>query len=166
MIVINRKRFDAFLCLLFPTRLQSSPDFDCPAELPIDIEYYDTDGRVKGVRSVLCQHSQHSKCTHCLDTDVCILFNFIFHYYYLQPWDESYLKTREIKHASFHSELKRLTQKVGPGKRTKYPLENVNCKVDVNCAYHEPYPKALCSRCQPGAVTLNRQVCFTFAFEY
>ena len=37
-------------------------------------------------------------------------------------------------------------------------LEDLSCKIKPGCTDHLPWPKGICSKCQPSAVTLNRQV--------
>lgn len=37
-------------------------------------------------------------------------------------------------------------------------LENISCKIKEGCTGHLPWPKGICSKCQPSAITLNRQV--------
>jgi len=75
----------------------------------------------------------------------------------LEPYDETYLKSCDppIKFTSFHAHLRKLT---GGVTKDKYVfLENLSCVVKPNCGEHAPYPKGLCSKCQPSPVTLNRQ---------
>jgi len=90
----------------------------------------------------LCRHGTHQKCLHCVP---------------LEPYDETYLKSCDppIKFTSFHAHLRKLT---GGVTKDKYVfLENLSCIVKPNCGEHAPYPKGLCSKCQPSPVTLNRQ---------
>lgn len=37
-------------------------------------------------------------------------------------------------------------------------LEDVNCKIKPGCQEHPPWPQGICTKCQPSAVMLNRQV--------
>ena len=37
-------------------------------------------------------------------------------------------------------------------------LENLSCKIKAGCKEHPPWPGGICTKCQPSAVTLNRQV--------
>jgi len=39
-------------------------------------------------------------------------------------------------------------------------LENVSCKIKEGCKEHPPWPGGICTKCQPTALTLNRQVHF------
>ncbi|XP_042880360.1 nuclear protein localization protein 4 homolog [Penaeus japonicus] len=88
----------------------------------------------------LCRHGANSKCVHCIPLD---------------PWDEGYMKEQNIKHMSFTSYLRKLTSGVDKGKFVA--LENINCKIKPGCKDHPPWPKGICSKCQPSAITLNRQ---------
>ena len=66
-----------------------------------------------------------------------------------EPYDEAYLKSCDppIKFTSFHAHLRKLT---GGVTKDKYVfLENLSCVVKPNCPEHPPYPKGLCSKCQP-----------------
>lgn len=107
----------------------------------VDIELYKQDGRLQRKRDEkLCRHNSNGCCVHCSP---------------LEPWDETYLKEQKIKHFSFHSHLKKLTSGVDRGKFVA--LEDLNCKIKTGCRDHPPWPKGICSKCQPSAITLNRQ---------
>lgn len=108
----------------------------------VDQALYKIDGRIdRGRDSKLCRHNSNGCCVHCSP---------------LEPWDENYLKEQKIKHLSFHSYLRKLTSGVDRGKFVA--LEDVNCKIKTGCKEHPPWPKGICSKCQPSAITLNRQI--------
>lgn len=92
-----------------------------------------------------CRHNANSRCVHCSP---------------LEPYDESYLREQNIKHLSFHSYLRKMTSGVDRGKFLA--LEDISCRIKEGCKGHPPWPKGICSKCQPNAITLNSQVCFTF----
>ncbi|KAJ8683153.1 hypothetical protein QAD02_018945 [Eretmocerus hayati] len=87
-----------------------------------------------------CRHGTNACCVHCSP---------------LEPFDESYLKEQNIKHMSFHSYLRKLTAGVDRGKFLQ--LEDINCRIKSGCKDHPPWPRGVCSKCQPNAITLNRQ---------
>lgn len=45
-------------------------------------------------------------------------------------------------------------------------LEDVSCRIKSGCKDHPPWPKGICSKCQPNAVTLNRQVGYDFITKF
>ncbi|RXG57272.1 Nuclear protein localization protein 4-like protein, partial [Armadillidium vulgare] len=99
------------------------------------------DGKVERKRNpMLCRHLGNSRCIHCTPLD---------------PWDETLLKEPNIKHLSFHAYLRKLVSGVDKGKFSS--LEDISCKIKPGCKDHPPWPQGICSKCQPTAVTLNRQ---------
>ncbi|XP_035224916.1 nuclear protein localization protein 4 homolog isoform X1 [Stegodyphus dumicola] len=88
----------------------------------------------------LCQHGAHGKCVHCVP---------------VEPYDEDYLREQNIKHMSFHSYLRKLMGGIDKGKFAA--LENISCKIKSGCKEHPPWPQGICTKCQPNALTLNRQ---------
>lgn len=108
----------------------------------MDIELAKLDGRIERKRDEkLCRHAAGNRCVHCSS---------------LEPYDESYLKEQKIKHLSFHSYLRKMKSGVDRGKFVA--LEDINCKIKSGCRDHPPWPKGICSKCQPSAITLNRQI--------
>ncbi|XP_064423527.1 nuclear protein localization protein 4 homolog [Latimeria chalumnae] len=90
----------------------------------------------------LCHHSLLGKCVHCVP---------------LEPFDEDYLNHLEppVKHMSFHAYIRKLTGGANKGKFVA--LENISCKIKSGCEGHPPWPDGICTKCQPSALTLNRQ---------
>jgi len=90
----------------------------------------------------LCRHGDLGKCLNCSP---------------LEPYNEEYLKSLNppAKHLSFHAYLKKLKAGVARGKYVS--LTDVNCKIKPGCTEHPPWPKGICTKCQPSAVMLNRQ---------
>lgn len=100
----------------------------------------------------------------------------------LEPFDEIYLKEQNIKHLSFHSHLRKLTAGVDRYiniqcemivqtllqsirlylvyicRRGKFiQLDDISCRIKTGCKDHPPWPRGICSKCQPNSITLNRQ---------
>uniref|UniRef100_A0A6I8SED5 Nuclear protein localization protein 4 homolog n=1 Tax=Xenopus tropicalis TaxID=8364 RepID=A0A6I8SED5_XENTR len=120
----------------------------------------------------LCRHGPLGKCVHCVP---------------LEPFDEDYLNHLDppVKHMSFHANIRKLTggadnlevsspsslligwfllcfQKSKPVQRIEkggkfVALENISCKIKSGCEGHPPWPEGICTKCQPSAITLNRQ---------
>ena len=76
----------------------------------------------------------------------------------LDPWDQTFLRSLNppIKHLSFQCYLRKLTSGVDKGKFVN--LEDLSCKVKEGCLDHPPWPAGICTKCQPSAITLSRQV--------
>lgn len=107
----------------------------------IDEQLWKLDGKIQRKRDEkLCRHGANGCCVHCSP---------------LEPFDEIYLKEQNIKHLSFHSYLRKLTAGVDRGKFIQ--LDDIRCRVKTGCKDHPPWPRGICSKCQPNSVTLNRQ---------
>ncbi|XP_075231079.1 nuclear protein localization 4 isoform X2 [Lycorma delicatula] len=108
----------------------------------IDQVLWKQDGKVQRKRDEkLCRHGGNACCVHCSP---------------LEPYDEVYLKDQNVKHMSFHAYLRKLSGGINKGKFVW--LEEINCRIKPGCKDHPPWPKGICSKCQPNAITLNRQV--------
>ncbi|CAF1290011.1 unnamed protein product [Adineta ricciae] len=103
------------------------------------------DGRIPREKNPqLCHHGAHGKCLHCIP---------------IEPYDEEYLKNHNppIKHMSFQSYLRKLQNSTNSDKFSS--LKNISCSVKEKCsAGHAPWPKGICTACQPSSVTLMRQL--------
>ncbi|XP_031788253.1 nuclear protein localization protein 4 homolog isoform X2 [Nasonia vitripennis] len=107
----------------------------------VDQQLWKLDGKIQRKRvDKFCRHGANGCCVHCSP---------------LEPFDEAYLKEQNIKHMSFHSYLRKLTAGVDRGKFLQ--LEDISCRIKTGCKDHPPWPKGFCSKCQPNAITLNRQ---------
>lgn len=114
-------------------------------ELPIDQELDKEEGLIPRKRSSLCRHGDRAMCEYCSP---------------LPPWDKQYHEERNIKHISFHSHLKQLDESTNKATGGSYvaPLSQPNFKIDKHCTNgHEPWPRGICSKCQPSAITLQQQ---------
>jgi hypothetical protein len=80
----------------------------------------------------------------------------------LEPFDPAYLEEHKIKSMSFHSYLKKLgahDKTQGTSYVALPSLEEPSFKVKTNCSSgHPPWPASICTKCQPSAITLQRQV--------
>ncbi|XP_014606395.1 PREDICTED: nuclear protein localization protein 4 homolog isoform X1 [Polistes canadensis] len=107
----------------------------------VDEQLWKLDGKIQRKRDEkLCRHSAKGCCVHCSP---------------LEPFDEVYMKEQNIKHLSFHSFLRKLTAGVDRGKFLQ--LDDICCRVKTGCKDHPPWPRGICSKCQPNSITLNRQ---------
>eukprot|EP00123_Amoebidium_parasiticum_P015483 comp22996_c0_seq1/m.36618 comp22996_c0_seq1/g.36618 ORF comp22996_c0_seq1/g.36618 comp22996_c0_seq1/m.36618 type:complete len:609 (-) comp22996_c0_seq1:20-1846(-) len=85
-------------------------------------------------------HGRNGRCENCMD---------------LEPYDSAYLQANNIKHLSFHSWLRKQTGGLDRGKFS--PLEDLQCRIRPGCTEHLAWPQGICTKCQPGAITLARQ---------
>lgn len=106
---------------------------------PIDEYLSKQSGLIRNSKTS-CKHTGKEACINCLP---------------IQPFDQQYLTEQKIKHMSFHAYLRKLTQGVNKGKYA--PLENISCRIRPGCPGHKPWPEGICTKCQPSAITLNRQ---------
>ncbi|XP_051158551.1 nuclear protein localization protein 4 homolog [Leptopilina boulardi] len=107
----------------------------------VDLQLWKLDGKIQRKRDEkFCRHGLNACCVHCSS---------------LEPFDEVYLKEQNVKHLSFHAYLRKLTAGVDRGKFVQ--LEDISCRIKSGCKDHPPWPRGFCSKCQPNAITLNRQ---------
>lgn len=128
------------------TPTPSMPGSKIPIRSTVDEDQVDLllqkmDGTVKRKRDPKnCLHGDNSSCIHCLP---------------LEPYDASYLKDLNVKHMSFNAYLRKLSSGLDGGKYAN--LDNISCRIKPGCTGHPPWPKGVCSKCQPKAITLNSQ---------
>lgn len=115
-------------------------------QLPVDDALDKQEGLIPRPRSLFCRHGDKGMCEYCSP---------------LPPWDKEYLKEKGIKHKSFHAHVKEVNEhKNNKNRASSYiaPLEEPNYAINLNCSGgHAPYPKGICSKCQPAPITLSQQ---------
>lgn len=122
-------------------RRTSDAAFSNLVEDKVDSYLFKQNGYIQRERDPkLCQHGPKGKCVHCVS---------------MEPYSEAYLQEQNIKHMSFHSYLRKLTGGIDKGKFAA--LDNISCKIRSGCKEHLPWPQGICTKCQPNALTLNRQ---------
>lgn len=111
-------------------------------EHPVDQLLWKLDGKIARPRDPKqCHHGDNASCVYCTP---------------LEPYNTVYLDKNNIKHMSFHSYLRKLLDGVDRGKFAS--VEDISCRIKPGCTDHPAWPRGICSRCQPSAVTLNRQL--------
>ncbi|KAH7047983.1 NPL4 family-domain-containing protein [Linnemannia elongata] len=111
-------------------------------------DYLDTQtGLIKRDKDTkFCKHASNGMCDYCMP---------------LEPFDPAYLEEHKIKSMSFHAYLRKLgahEKKQGTNYITLPSLEEPSYKVKTNCSSgHPPWPASICTKCQPSAITLQRQ---------
>lgn len=112
-------------------------------EDPVD-EYWRTkDGMIPRGRDLrFCKHGANAMCDYCMP---------------LEPYDTAYHAERSIKHLSYHAYLRKLAPKTASAAAAALPpLLPLSYKVAVPCpSGHPPWPAAICTACQPSAITLQ-----------
>lgn len=116
------------------------------SQLEVDDKLDKKDGYIKRGKSLLCRHGDRGMCEYCSP---------------IPPWDEEYKKEKGYKHKSFHAYLDEINNGKNKNNGTSYiaPLEQANYSVNLKCpsGSHQPYPKGICSKCQPSTITLQQQ---------
>ncbi|KAJ1810923.1 nuclear protein localization protein 4 [Coemansia sp. RSA 2598] len=118
----------------------------------VDNQLEKDDGLIRRKRDAgMCKHGANAMCEYCLP---------------IEPYDPGYLAKKEIKHMSFYAYLRKILaqSKIGGdisgGLPPNFvpPLEDPDYRVKPNCTgRHLPWPGGICSKCQPSAITLQRQ---------
>lgn len=115
-------------------------------QLEVDDILDKQEGMIQRPKSNLCRHGDKGMCEYCSP---------------LPPWDKNYREENGIKHMSFHAYVNQINeQKNNRNNSTSYmaPLEEPDYNVNLNCpSGHAPYPKGICSKCQPPVITLQQQ---------
>lgn len=115
-------------------------------ELPVDKVLDKQDGLIPRKKSSFCRHGDKGMCEYCSP---------------LPPWDKDYRTEHGIKHLSFHAYLKEINEsKNNKNNATSYmaPLEEPSYAINKSCpSGHLPYPRGICSKCQPPVITLQQQ---------
>ncbi|KAJ2798106.1 nuclear protein localization protein 4 [Coemansia guatemalensis] len=119
---------------------------------PVDNMLEKSDGLIKRERDAkMCKHGANAMCDYCMPKD---------------PFDSEYLEQQGIKHMSFQAYLRKVLAEYkihgdisgGLPANVPPPLEDPDYCVKPNCLNgHAPWPKGICSKCQPSAITLHRQ---------
>lgn len=113
-----------------------------------------------------CNHSETSKCLHCMETPNYkgnIKFNCNHGLNAKCPNCLSKGLVDDVKHISFDEFLSASKQKckgihdpLSKCNNCMPPLE-VSYKMKKNCSFHPPYPQGMCVKCIPPGVSLGRQ---------
>ncbi|EST06645.1 Nuclear pore localization protein NPL4 [Kalmanozyma brasiliensis GHG001] len=131
-----------------PSSAQARPKkpWELAKEHSVDTYWEAQEGKITRKKdSQFCKHGPKGMCDYCMP---------------LEPYDSKYQSENSIKHLSFHAYLRK--QDIATNKPSQSfipPLEEVNYTVKKPCpsGSHPSWPAGICTKCQPSAITLQRQ---------